>query len=271
MFSDRSTPFDLSFRFLGFPCTISGLFWLGSVLLGNSEFQAFGLRGLLAWVVAMLISILIHELGHAIMARSFGCRVHDVRLTLMGGFCAYDREPMWRWQRIAISLAGPFAGFLFWGILKGSNYAFGLEEYLLDKSIYLALFYYDLLFINLVWGLFNLLPVLPMDGGRVCYELCGQAGARHPYVTARWIGVGVAGGLAVISLLVIQGACPQAIMDLIPSWLSPNTFLVIWMAMFAVQNYMEIQAVRAPRGYGYGNENFYEPDDDSDSEAWKRR
>ena len=267
MFSDTSTPFDLRFRFLGFPCSISGLFWVGALLLSGANLAApNGFQFLLAWIAALLISILVHELGHAIAARTFGCRVLDVRLTMMGGFCAYDREPPVRWQRIAISLAGPAAGFLLWGLLKGGNYSFDWDRRAIDTSLVLAVFLEYMYFINLIWGFFNLLPILPMDGGRVCYELCGAAKVQHPYITARWIGVFTASTLAILGLLITQGVAPPAIVKLLPDWFEPSTLRMIWLALFAVQNYMEIQQVKGPSRRG---QTYYEPDDEG--EEWKKR
>jgi stage IV sporulation protein FB len=264
--ADTPTPFDLRFRFLGFPCNIGGLFWVGAILLGDGSFRAFGPFGLVAWIVALLISIFVHELGHALVARYFGSRVLSVKIHLMGGYCQYDRQPGLRWQRIAISLAGPCAGFLLWGLLRGIDEAFHLFDRAGNISPYLVLMLEYMLFVNLFWGFFNLLPILPLDGGHVCEELCEGSRTPNPNVTARWIGVGVAGGLAFCGLLLMTGAAPRALLEMLPWWLHPSPLMTVWMGLFAFQNYSEIQQLRAERGWGRG----YGYADD-DAPPWRTR
>lgn len=265
VFTDSPTPFDLHFRFWGFPCTIGGLFWVGALLLSGSALNAFGPIGLLMWILALLVSILVHELGHAFAARWFGSHVLKVKLTIMGGYCQYDRQPGARWKRIAISLAGPGAGFLLWGFLRASDHSFHLTERALNASPYLVLFIDYLLLINLIWSLFNLLPIYPLDGGHVCEELCEGSRMPNAQITSRWIGVVVAGGLAFIGLMLLAQAAPAALIDMLPWWLGFSPLMTIWMALFAVQNYMDIQRLRAERGWGSG----YGYDDDSP--PWRAR
>jgi stage IV sporulation protein FB len=123
------TPWDLHFRILGIPVRISAWFWLGNVLLGWN-FAVGVSRGtagtvstgvaLLIWTVAVLISILVHELGHALTYRYFGVPSHIVLYHFGGlaiadrGFGSYGRhvgeDPR---RQILISLAGPAAQMVF--------------------------------------------------------------------------------------------------------------------------------------------------------------
>jgi stage IV sporulation protein FB len=265
VFSSNPTPLDIKFRLFGFPCRISAMFWLGALLLGNTTLQRPGFpgAGLLIWVACMLVSILVHELGHAFAARTFGSHVTSVVLTVLGGFCSYDGEPRTRWKRIAISLAGPAAGFLLLAVVKGLEVAYGWANY----SRYTEYAYGDLWFINLVWGLFNLLPIWPMDGGRVSRELCGAAKFPNPVETSLWISITVAGSLALISLMWYNGTAPGWLTDLLPWWFSPSLITALWMGLFAAENYQLLQQIRYEKrstfggpGYGY-----------SDDAPWRRR
>jgi stage IV sporulation protein FB len=251
--ADTSTPFDWRFRLFGFPCTINGLFWVGALMLAPvSPAGRDGMLLLLVWVVALLLAILVHELGHAFVARAFGCHVTAVKVIMLGGFCAYDRHPRARWQRIAISLAGPGAGLLLWGLLEGLDRSVDLSLRAANVSPYLFYLISFSTMVNLFLSLLNLLPVLPMDGGRVCEELCDAARVPEPPITARWIGVAVAGLLTAYGVLLFLNAAPKAMIEMIPWWLSPSPLMTLWFALFAVQNYQEIQALRAARGWGTG-------------------
>ena len=82
LFTDSNTPFDIRFRLFGFPCRVSGLFWLGSLFLGNSVFTNYGITGFAIFTACVFISILVHELGHAFAGRAFHCRVANVTLSM---------------------------------------------------------------------------------------------------------------------------------------------------------------------------------------------
>lgn len=270
MIGDTSTPFDIRFRFLGFPCNISIFFWIGAALLGDFAFQLEGIRGLLIWMVAMLISILVHELGHAIAARTFGSHVTSVKLIMLGGYCAYDREPRARWKRITISLAGPIAGFILWGLIQGSDYSFSLLSRAMLVSPYLFLFLEFLLFMNLAWGIMNLFPILPLDGGRVSYELCDGAKMPKPDVVARWISVVVAGMIVLYGFMLMSGSVPKAWLEIIPSFFQPSRMMMVWFGILAVSNFLEIKQIN-DSSRGWGNSSYGSSPYDDDGDAWKRR
>lgn len=270
MFSSSPTPLDIRFQLFGFPCRISAMFWLGGLLLGSNEVYRLPvpLAGVAVWILCMLVSILVHELGHAFAARTFGSHVTSVVLTVMGGFCAYDREPGARWKRIVISLAGPGAGFLLLGFVEATQVAYGWAGN--EPDAFTRVVYDDLWLINLVWGLFNLLPVWPMDGGRVSRELCMGAKLENPIETSLWISIVVAGGLAVYAITEHYGMTPRWFNEALPLWFRryrPGIITAIWLGLFAVESYQLLQQVRYEKrstfggpGFGYG-----------DPDAWKRR
>jgi len=268
VFSSNPTPLDIRFRLFGFPCRISAMFWIGALLLGNTTIErpGFPAAGTAIWVLSMLVSILVHELGHAFAARAFGSHVTSVVLTVLGGFCAYDRQPATRWKRIVISLAGPGAGFLLLGFVEATAYAYGWP----DVSKYTLYAYSDLYFINLVWGLFNLLPIWPMDGGRVSRELCEGARLKNPVETSLWISIVVAVCLGLTGLMLHYGTAPRWLVDLMPYWFSPSLITALWMGLFAAENYQALQQLRYENRSTYGGPGFGYSSDDDDA-PWRRR
>lgn len=240
MFAEPArTPYDLNFRFLGFPIRVHPFFWLGAALLGASNLDA-GIQFLLIWIVVVFVSILVHELGHAVMFRRFGSDSHIV-LWMFGGLAVPYSTIPGRWRRIVVSLAGPVAGFIFCGIVYGTH---KLTGWGIGNGLPVAYLYMSLVFVNLVWGIFNLLPVFPLDGGQVTKELC-EAKWRGPgLLIALKISVGVAGAIAIYGVLSWfereRGGGP--ITDHLPWWVPRGSiFLAILFVMLAVQNYQLLQ------------------------------
>lgn len=177
-FADPSpTQADLHFRLLGFPIRIHPFFWLVALLLSPDKSPL----GVLLWAVVLLISIVVHELGHALLQRQFG---GDPRIVLygFGGLAIEQRVDRSAGQQILISLAGPFAGFLLAAVVlvglqvAGNNPQW--ESIVANPSAWdpfesrpLNYMVWALLLVNIWWGLFNLLPIYPLDGGHVSREL----------------------------------------------------------------------------------------------------
>jgi len=115
----------------------------------------------IALVVAVFGSILLHELGHALMARRYGIETADITLYLFGGVARLERMPRSPGPELLIALAGPAVNFAIVLALAGLT---GLADFV---GIPYPELVTSLLKINLGLGLFNLLPVFPMDGGRV--------------------------------------------------------------------------------------------------------
>jgi membrane-associated protease RseP (regulator of RpoE activity) len=180
-----STPGDIYFSLVGIPVRIHPMFWVISLM--------FGIRlkdpaKLILWVIAVFVSILCHEMGHALVIRWFGFRP-TITLYGMGGMASYDlfrpRKPsgVSSWEQIAISFAGPGAGFLLVALIIGILYAADLGEHVyfvppfflpvVDGLLNLRLqtFLNFLFFVCAFWGLVNLLPVYPLDGGHIAREV----------------------------------------------------------------------------------------------------
>lgn len=204
--SIQPTPYDLQFSVFGIPVRVLPSFWLVGAIMGWSEgwAQMLGenvLAVVLVWLVCIFASILVHELGHAVMARAFGWPP-EVVLYHFGGLAMYN--PTWRHtpaRSIVISLAGPGAGFILYAIVRATREVLvtrgvlGPEPHLGHYAVI------QLEYINLWWGLVNLLPVLPLDGGRVSEQVLGILRVRNSADVCLKISVVVAGAVALYFLM----------------------------------------------------------------------
>jgi Zn-dependent protease len=164
---------------LGFPVelNVSFLILLGLVLL------AFG--GWLGVFVVLLAfaSILVHELGHAVVARKLGVHVAGIELGFFGGAAKMVQLPRTANHELAIAAAGPAVSLAIGGLGLG-----------LGALTHVALFGW-IGWINLVLAGFNLIPALPMDGGRILRALLTR---KLDFVRATDIAVDVARVVAVV-------------------------------------------------------------------------
>jgi Zn-dependent protease len=199
-------------KIFGIPVKIDPSFLFVCALLAYSRISQPIL--LIEWLIVIFASILIHELGHALVVRSFGLSP-QILFYSMGGLTSWiDEKGVSHAKRVAISLAGPFAGFLFGGIVFLSEYAFpGLFADRFGKQTY-----FDLMFVNFGWGIFNLLPILPLDGGNVAYSIEQMVTKRPSGVITRALSLLIAVGVGLWALS-IEG------------W-----WIVILMAIFALNN-----------------------------------
>jgi Zn-dependent protease len=123
--------------------------------------------GPLPWAVilafSLLLSVLVHELGHTLTAKSMGLKVRSITLMMLGGISMIDKIPDRPASELLLAIAGPLVSF---GI-----YALGHLVTLATDSPNLYLFAYWLSRTNLILGVFNLLPAFPLDGGRALRAL----------------------------------------------------------------------------------------------------
>jgi membrane-associated protease RseP (regulator of RpoE activity) len=138
----------------------------------------------------VFVSILLHELGHVLAFRAFGVQ-GEILLYGWGGLAIPTRGRAWNtFQQVVVSAAGPMAGFclaacaLPVATLLGGHVSLTFHTLLIPSliahlpgasgdwnSYYWNVFLNDLLWVNLYWGIINLLPVLPMDGGSISQAL----------------------------------------------------------------------------------------------------
>jgi Zn-dependent protease len=230
------TQFDLKFPLFGFPVRVHPLFWLLAALLGASWLDD-GLIYLLIWVAIAFVSILVHELGHAVAFRCFGVGSHIILYSFGGLAVPWGTVPA-RWKRIAVSLAGPAAGFLLCAAVYFSNYYSPWA----GRNQYTFVLYWSLFGVNLYWGILNLLPVFPLDGGQVAREVASAFSRRDGTRIAVHLSIAVATAMAVFSLACVVGARQGADwLGNVPWWARGNLWMAILFGMLAVQNYQILQ------------------------------
>jgi Zn-dependent protease len=143
-------------------------------------------------MVIVFISVLIHELGHALAFRAFGFQP-SIALVSLGGETRPNSNGTLLWYRsVLVSLAGPLSGFVL-GALCGVGYFFFLKE----ESGALAFFLYWFFAANLFWTIFNLLPVPPLDGGHVLSTVLIRFFGRKGFIAAQ--GLALLAALAAVA------------------------------------------------------------------------
>jgi Zn-dependent protease len=187
---------NLSFRIGKIPVRIQPTFLLMAAFLGLYGKDPIAT---VAWVVVVLVSVLLHELGHATMGRAFGLEP-KIELHAMGGTTSWSSpKPLSIPRRIAISLAGPGAGFVVAAVVlaigKGRFAPVPAGDFVYD----------DLIFVNFVWGVANLTPMLPLDGGNVLLQLLNAVTKGRGERPARIVSIGFA-ALTIVAGIVLLGS-----------------------------------------------------------------
>jgi Zn-dependent protease len=210
-----------SFRIGQIPVRIHATFFITAVFLTLGATPT--LKNLLTWVSVVLVSVIIHELGHAAMGRRFGL-APEIDLHGMGGTTSWrGGRSLTTAQSVAVSLAGPAVGI----VVGGALWLFTQSEAMQPTPL-VQLIVSRAIFVNFWWGLFNLVPMFPLDGGNAVRTALVAAfklpGARAAHV----------GSLVVAALLAL------AAWVLLRDWWVP-----LLCAMFAAQNWRALQALRA--------------------------
>ncbi len=151
--------------------------------LGARDDGWHGLVWSVAFVVLMFGVVVLHELGHCLAARRYGIRTNRILLLPVGGMAEFDALPRQPRRELVIALAGPAVNYLLIAVIFLS---FGWPSSLAEIAppSNLGEIPAALLGVNLVMGIFNLLPAFPMDGGRVLRSLLAM---RFDYLVAtRW-------------------------------------------------------------------------------------
>jgi membrane-associated protease RseP (regulator of RpoE activity) len=238
------TRYDLRFSIAGIPVSVHPLFWLITLLLGSTG----DLLLIPIWILVIFVSILVHELGHALAFRRYGQRSRIV-LHFAGGLTI--PEPVY-WgsgyanvglspnQHIFISLAGPGAGFIFGTliiilvmVMGGSvitTRLFGFIPLPLNALLpfggrVLSVMLSMLLWVNVFWGLINLVPVYPLDGGSVTRNVLIQVDPMDGVRKSLWISV-IAGGLVALAGLIFLR----------------SIFMALLFGLLAFQSYQSLQS-----------------------------
>jgi Zn-dependent protease len=239
--SDRG---QWSFRLFGTSVRVKFWFWIVLLILGSDR----ELAGALIWVAVCFVSILLHEMGHVLAFRFFR-RDAEVVLYGFGGLAIPHGDVDGPFPEVVVAAAGPAAGFCLAGLTLAAITATGGHVFIgwhlflphLSAMINYKLLLWsrsvpfyahaitlvnDLLFVNFYWGLVNLLPVWPLDGGHIARALFEQwdryDGRRNSLIVSAVIAAAVA----------------------IASIGSGNTWLIIMFGIFAVSSLQAMEGER---------------------------
>ncbi|MGH7169588.1 MAG: metalloprotease [Gemmataceae bacterium] len=169
---------ELHWRMFGAEVRIRPIFWASCVLMGLPYYQDPKIGGTNAfcfWVVAVLFSLLAHETSHLLVARLFGARPRSV-LSALGGQM-YGLDELKRGRRVLVLLAGSLGNLLIYGILwlaTSERNPLPVDRLGPDWSKFIVNATKMLMMINALWCLLNVLPLWPLDGGRIALEV-GEA------------------------------------------------------------------------------------------------
>ena len=173
----------------GIPVRIEPTFFLVLVLLGLPQ----PWFGVVTWVFIATVSVLLHELGHAVAFRAYGVKP-SILLHGFGGLTSGSGE-LTSGQRIVVSLAGPFSALVLFGLpALALAWSGAVPEG--EASVILR----QVVWINVGWSLLNLVPVLPLDGGQVFLDVCDICTGGRGRRAAEVVSVLVAGILAVVAI-----------------------------------------------------------------------
>lgn len=221
----------LRFPLLGFAVRIHPVFWLTMILMAATGRR--GLTSIASFILVATVSVLFHELAHAVTARPWAV-VHGIELHAFGGVTRFRPIGTMPWWKHAwVSFAGPLANLVLAFVVYQLRPVGPTEPWLLRVTN-------DFVFLNFAWAVLNLLPITPMDGGKIVESLFS---ARFPFapqkatVYAAWVGVVV--GAAVCAMAVY----------------GRQVFLALLLGAMVYQQWTIIQAARDARRYrGWNSE-----------------
>jgi Zn-dependent protease len=183
-----------------------------------------------AFVILLYASVLVHELSHCVVARAYKLTVRRILLYPLGGFSEIEQEPPTPAQEFFVSVVGPVTSLALAACGFGLDVALnpgGIPRVLIDQ----------LILANLLVGIFNLLPGLPLDGGRILragvWKVTGRAGTAT--IAAAWAGRALAVLLVIVPFL-------------FGTRLSLTSSYGLWLAVIAVFMWISAgQAIRAAK------------------------
>lgn len=250
----QRTHYDLNFNLFGFPVRVHPGFLILPIVFSASVARGGTFNPgvtVLIFVIIFFLSILVHELGHTIAFRIFGIPSRVV-LYWMGGLAIPEstwgqRSSLTHNQQIIVSAAGPLAGFVLAALLAGIIMALGgalefawqgifpvfrpdLSSTALAGNDAMFLFFAIGLFVNIFWGLLNLAPVLPLDGGQISNQIFQQIDRRDGIRKALMLSVVTAGMIAILGFA------------------NGDQFMGIFFAIMGITNYMALQQMSGMGG-----------------------
>ncbi len=207
----------IHFSILGIPVRVEPWFWITMAFIGGGLHAANSVEILyvLVFIFAGFLSILVHELGHALMIRKYGLPT-AITLQAFGGYAAYPAGRLTRQQSFLVTAAGPAVQFILGVLLIVLARNLTIPEGSLFRP-----FIKDLIWVSIAWSILNCLPVYPMDGGQMLAAVLGPQKQRYVHLISSIVAVviGLAGYVFLGTIL-----------------------LPVFMALFAWQNWQAFQA-----------------------------
>ena len=205
------------FNLFGVPVLVQPLFLIGALFLGLSFFGG-QFQPLLVWVPIVFFAVLIHELGHALMGRRFGLDP-EIHLLMLGGRTVWaSGRRLTPGPSILVSFAGPAIGLVLGGgLLLASPYLPMAHNPLVEAARI------SFIWTNLGWAIFNLVPIVGLDGGNIMAAIFEKVAGAKGIRWAHLLSVFIAAALATYFLS------------------SGNLFMAFMLGLMAVENYQRWQ------------------------------
>jgi Zn-dependent protease len=158
---------------------------------------SLGIQYALIWIPVVFVSVLVHELAHAAMIGLLGFGASQIVLGGMGGV-TMNRRRARPWQDLLISLAGPVSSFVMMALaLYAWNHSAAVHRDAMLNALVPRMYG-----ANLFWGMFNLIPLAPLDGGHASRDFFRMfLNERLSFVIATWFGLVVGVGVVVWGLV----------------------------------------------------------------------
>ncbi len=208
----------IRFSLFGIPIEVHPWFWVLGAFLGGGLYadSKEAIMRMLLFMIAAFVSVLVHELGHALTGRKFGC-YSQIQLHGFGGQAAFSGGRFTRPQSFLVTAAGPVVQILL-GVV-----VFVIYINAPDLGPYGSHFLAMLWIISLIWALLNLLPVVPLDGGQMLHAVLGPGRVR----ITLWVSI------------------ITAVVAAVGVYLAFRSFLFpLFLGMFAWQAWKELQGRR---------------------------
>lgn len=190
---------SIFFSLFGIPVVIHPFSWVMLAFLGGALDITAGrdIISVLLFVVAGIVCLLTHEFGHALVGRRLGGGTPVIEINGIGGMTYTPRLPRTRWGYMLLIAAGPLASLLLgmlvgviYGLHTGSGVARGLETFFTlplgfaprpEKMLPISvlLLYFHFFCVCFWWTLFNLLPIFPLDGGKLLQTILNGSRITH--------------------------------------------------------------------------------------------
>jgi len=214
-----ASPQMVRFSIFGIPVEIQPWFWLVLGLFGSNYADgssAAGVMTVAVFVLAGFLSVFVHELGHALTGKAFGAAT-AITLHAFGGYATFPAGRFTRGQDFLVTAAGP-----------AIQIVLGIVGYLVLRFVPIPgefgrLFFFFLFWISIFWAVLNLIPVIPLDGGRLMASILGPR------------RIGVALQVSLVAAIVVGGLMMK---------FTASLFFPIMLGMMAYQNWQEYQRLR---------------------------